>query len=213
MSRLGRINYELYNKERNKLLVGHQFWKIPYRTTRPYDIAYEAVSTYDKPRILDVGANNKSFRDYLEKKGSPFHYKSFDTDTTYDHDYQRLEEIDERFDIITMFAVVEHIEPRVFIDEILPALNGLIESGGLLIIYTNNIYHPLGIRTDIDHVIGYGIRELHAICVHSGFESSRYYRNGGVNRLTRPFYEFLSRTILWPYRMDYATSIYYEARK
>ena len=213
MAELGKINYSKYNLLRNDFLVGHKFWKIPFSSKKPYDISLSSVLNYNCPKILDFGANDKNYLDFLNTKKIDFSYKSFDQDRSLYHDYYDIDQINERFDIVCMFAVIEHIQPKHLIDNILPKIYSFINPGGTIIIYTNNIYHPLGIRMDLDHEIGYGLRELHAIMTESSFKTFRYYRNGGVNKYLFPFYNFISKYILFPYRVDFATSVYYEAKK
>lgn len=207
MNSLGKLKYSTYNEHRKELFDGHNFWKIRHRSEHPYKTTLKIIKSSNINKILDFGANDRNFFNFLRSCGVHNYYFSYDTDDSLFHDFYSLDEITERFDLVTMFAVVEHIQSEIFIDQILPRIYEILNPGGILIIYTNNIYHPLGIRMDIDHEVGYGLRELYAICRCSGFSLIDASRNGGSRRPFKWIYEALIRTVLKPFKIDYATSI------
>ena len=58
--------------------------------------------------LLDVGANDRRLYNYItEKTHKKIIYESYDIDNSLFHDYYNIDEIKKKFDIITMFEVVE----------------------------------------------------------------------------------------------------------
>ncbi|MBI3058112.1 MAG: hypothetical protein HYY81_02195 [Deltaproteobacteria bacterium] len=63
-------------------------------------------------KVLDVGANNRSLKVFLDQRlGFQVAYKSMDIDRSYAHDFYSLEEVQEKFDAVACFEVVEHMTP------------------------------------------------------------------------------------------------------
>jgi len=63
-------------------------------------------------RLLDIGANNRSLKVYLDAcLNFAVAYKSMDVDRSHEHDFHSLDEIQESFDAIGCFEVVEHMTP------------------------------------------------------------------------------------------------------
>lgn len=207
MGKLGSLSYSDYNRARKKFLNSHDFWRISHIAEHPYLTVRRIINSRSIKTVLDVGANDRNFETFLLQKNTKIEYKSLDNDKTLQHDYYSFEQVNTKFDLITMFAVVEHIQPKEFIDNVLPRISKILKEKGVLVIYTNNIYHPLGVRMDLDHEVGYGLRELYSICINQGYSIISASRNGGARRPFKWFYEILIRTILRPFKIDYATSI------
>lgn len=207
MGNLGSLKYSEYNKLRKEFMVDHAFWKVPHIHEHPYKTTARIIEENANPRVLDFGANDRNLYNFLNEEKITCQYESFDTDESMHHEYYNIDDIKKKFDLVTLFAVVEHIPPEQLIDDVLPKLFNIMNKDAKLIIYTNNIYHPLGIRMDLDHEIGYGLRELYAVCASQGLKLISAHRHGGVRRPFKWFYELLIRTVLSPFKIDYATSI------
>ena len=207
MGKLGSLSYADYNKARKEFLNSHDFWKIPHLAEHPYITVKKFIDSRSLQNVLDIGANDRNFEEFLTTNNINIQYQSLDNDRKLTHDYYSLDQIESKFDLVTMYAVIEHINPAEFIDIILPKISEILNDHGVLVIYTNNIYHPLGIRMDLDHEVGYGLRELYSICINQGYKLISASRNGGARRPFNWVYEILIRTILRPFKIDYATSI------
>lgn len=59
--------------------------------------------------LLDVGSGNKRLEQELRKVGYKGFYKDCDTDTRYLHDFQNIVDVVGKYDVITMFDLIEHI--------------------------------------------------------------------------------------------------------
>src|SRR2546427_82329 len=93
-------------------------------------------------KLLDVGANDRSMKIYLEDSlNFAVGYKSMDVDRSHEHDFSSLEEIQERFDAISCFEVVEHMPPGMAL-ELFQRAYQLLDSGGRIFVSTPNVYHP-----------------------------------------------------------------------
>ena len=126
-------------------------------------------------RILDVGASDKRMQKRVKDVYPDILYKSMDIDRTIPHDYHSLDEIDEQFDLIILFEVIEHLELDQGV-ELLSRLNALLVDGGKLIISTPNIFHPNRFWTTATHKTAYSYEELGGIVLSRGFEVLGIYR-------------------------------------
>ena len=142
-------------------------------------------------RILDVGAGDRR----MEKKARGIYpdilYKSMDIDRSVLHDYYSLADIDEQFDLIILFEVIEHLglEDGVVM---LGQLKELLVDGGRLIISTPNIYNPSQFWLDATHKTAYSYEELGGIVLSQGFEVLEIYRTFHAS-----FLKYLLRLILF----------------
>ena len=62
-----------------------------------------------KEKILDVGASTRRLGERIKKKHSGVTYKTMDIDRAKEHDYYGLDEIKEKFDVIVLSEVIEHL--------------------------------------------------------------------------------------------------------
>lgn len=163
-------------------------------------------------RILDVGASDRR----LERKTKSVYpdvvYKSMDVDRSLPHDYYALDGIEEQFDLIILFEVIEHLE----LEEgaaILRRLAELLVSGGKLVISTPNIFNPSRFWFDATHKVAYSYWELGGILLSQGFEVLGIYRTFNASV---PKY-FLRLTLFYPLHrilnVDFAKSIVFLAQK
>ena len=157
-------------------------------------------------RILDVGASDRRMERGLKALCPNVIYKSMDIDSRLPHDYYRLDEIDEKFDLIILFEVIEHVELEQGI-EMLSRLNDLLVDGGTLIISAPNIFNPGRFWIDATHKTAYSYEELGGIVLSQGFEVLGIYRTFHASLLKY----FLRLTLFYPLHrilnVDFAKSI------
>lgn len=129
----------------------------------------------DGDRILEVGAGDRRFEAKLKTKRNAVTYKSLDIDRTTHQDYYHLDEIEESFDFVFMFEVIEHLTPEEGLS-LLRRLGELLADGGALLVGTPNLYHPHRYFGDITHKTPYKYHELGALMMMAGFKNLRAYR-------------------------------------
>jgi hypothetical protein len=163
-------------------------------------------------RILDVGASDRRMEGRVKGMYPDILYKSMDIDRRTPHDYYSLTEIDEQFNLIILFEVIEHLELEEGV-EMLRRLSELLIDGGMLIISTPNIFNPSRFWFDATHKVAYHYEELGGILVIQGFEVLRIYRTFNASALKY----FLRLTLFYPLHrildVDFAKSIVFLAKK
>lgn len=163
-------------------------------------------------RILDVGASDKRMQKRVKDVYPDILYKSMDIDRTIPHDYHSLDEIDEQFDLIILFEVIEHLELEQGV-ELLRRLNELLVDGGQLIISTPNIFNPGRFWIDATHKTAYSYEELGGIVLSQGLEVLAIYRTFHASFLKY----FFRLTLFYPLHrilnVDFAKSIVVVAAK
>ncbi len=199
-------NYQKVNRYKDELMAVGTFYELPISNVPSMHLAKKIVVSEKLSSILDIGANDRRFQKYL-----PDHcrYYSMDQDESFPHDYRTLLDIsdDAKFDMITMFAVVEHIAPEQFFNQFIPFFQQHLSDKNYLVISSNNIFHNVGIRSDYSHVKAYSPRDLHALLRNFGFEKIAVYRISLMKPYYRWFFDLLSKTIFRPYGLDYAPEI------
>jgi len=163
-------------------------------------------------RILDVGAGDKRMERRVKDIYPDILYKSMDIDRKTPHDYYSLAEINEQFDLIILFEVIEHIELAKGV-EMLRRLHELLVDGGMLIISTPNIFNPSRFWFDATHKVAYHYEELGGILLKQGFEVLEIYRTFNASI---PKY-ILRHTLFYPLHrileVDFAKSVVFRAQK
>ena len=137
------------------------------------DIIKEELKDFLK--ILDVGAYNRKLGEQLLKINSKIIYKSMDIDKSLPHDYYNLDDINEKFDIIVMSEVIEHLNFEEALNT-LQKLRDLLNENGKIIISTPNIHHPNSFFWDVTHKVPYRYDELGAVLLYVGFKIDKIYR-------------------------------------
>ena len=126
--------------------------------------------------LLDIGANDRSLYNYISgKTNKKIIYESYGIDNSLFHDYYNLDGIEKKFDIITMFEVVEHME----IDEVKRVfckVRKVLNSGGLFFVSTPNVYHPVRFWRDSSHITPFAYDELVGLLISANFSDFRVYR-------------------------------------
>lgn len=157
-------------------------------------------------RILDVGASDRRMEKRVKGVYPDILYKSMDIDRSVPHDYYSLDEIDEQFDLIILFEVIEHLELEQGV-EMLSKLYGMLVDGGTLIISTPNVYHPNEFMQTVTHRTAYSYDELGGIVFSQGFEVLEIYRTFHASLLKY----FFRLTLFYPLHrilnVDFAKSI------
>jgi len=192
------------NKNKKYLMNVSNFWDIKIKRKSSMQLSADIINKYNNISILDIGANNRIFKTYLKKS---INYNSFDIDKNNYHDYYNLEDINKKYDIIVMFACIEHINKDDFIKKYLKKIKHILKKNGKIIISTNNIFHNLGIRTDLTHVQAYHPRDLNSILINNGFYSGVCYRVTNINLIFTKLYNFISKYILRPYYIDFIPEV------
>jgi SAM-dependent methyltransferase len=144
----------------------HDLWDLKLiRRGFPYVLNY----LRDGERVLDIGAFRRHLEERIKKQYPHVVYKSLDIDPTYPHDYSSFKEIEETFDIVLLFEVIEHLgldEGREMVKNIFKVLS----RGGRVILSTPNTHTPGQYYKDITHLTPYCYEELGALFLSEGFE-------------------------------------------
>lgn len=162
-------------------------------------------------RVLEVGAGSRGLAARLRAPFPRVTYRSMDIDRTHEHDYYDLAEITERFDVIVLVEVIEHLTLSDGI-ELLDRLKTLLGPGGAIILTTPNVCHPTRYWGDCTHKTFYRYDEIAGILEGLG------YRDVRVSRVyNAPFLQRWLRLYLGVYLhrylgIDFATTIVAEGR-
>jgi SAM-dependent methyltransferase len=129
----------------------------------------------DGEKILDIGASNRNLEERLKRHYPNLIYKSMDVDREQAHDFYSLEEIQETFDVVFLFEVIEHLELEEGLN-VLEKVYGLLHGGGRLILTTPNVFNPSRYWRDATHKVAYCYDELGGLLLAEGFEIKAMYR-------------------------------------
>jgi SAM-dependent methyltransferase len=166
----------------------------------------------DGERVLEIGAFDRSLEGRLKHFRPRIEYKSLDIDPTYVHDYTSLEHVDEKFDLVLLFELIEHLDWEGG-REMVAKIFDVLKPGGRVILTTPNIYTPGQYWKDVSHRTPYHYEELGGLFLSQRFESIELFRLfndrllGYVVKvyLFSPVYRFL--------RIDFTKSILLLARR
>lgn len=166
----------------------------------------------DGEKVLDIGASNRNLQERLKRHLPKLVYKSMDIDREQFHDYYSLEEIQESFDAVILFEVIEHLG----LDEglqLLEKVYHLLNPQGRLILTTPNVFNPSRFWRDATHRVAYCYDELGGILLAQGFHVRAMYRT-----YNDVFHRYLFRVYLMAflYRylgIDFTKSIFVVAEK
>jgi SAM-dependent methyltransferase len=160
---------------RNRLRVSKKIgkiWDVPIVKKRMDRLL--ANITQDS-RVLEVGAGDRRYGADLNERFPGLHYRSLDVDPDTRQDYYSLDDIQEQFDFVFLFEVIEHLE---LLDGLglLEQLRSRIRSGGRILLSTPNLYHPHQYFGDSTHVTFYKFEELGGLMMTAGFRNIRAFR-------------------------------------
>jgi SAM-dependent methyltransferase len=129
----------------------------------------------DGEKVLDIGASNRNLQERLKRHFPGLIYKSMDIDQDQFHDFYSMEEIQEPFDVVFLFEVIEHLgleEGTRLVGKIYDLLN----EGGRLILTTPNVFNPSRFWRDATHKVAYCYDELGGLLIAHGFQIKAMYR-------------------------------------
>jgi 2-polyprenyl-3-methyl-5-hydroxy-6-metoxy-1,4-benzoquinol methylase len=129
----------------------------------------------DGEKVLDIGASNRNLQERLKRHYPKLIYKSMDIDREQFHDFYSLDEIQETFDMVFLFEVIEHMELEDG-RRLLKRIYDLLREGGRLILTTPNVFNPGRFWRDATHKVAYCYDELGGILLAQGFHIKAMYR-------------------------------------
>jgi SAM-dependent methyltransferase len=166
----------------------------------------------DGESVLEIGAFNRDLGQRLKRIHPHIRYKSLDADSSFPHDYFSFDEIDETFDVVLLFEVIEHFDLKRGA-EMVAKIYSILNPGGRIVLTTPNVYTPGRYWKDAEHLTAYHYEELGAVFLRHGFEIvdlRRVHNSPYVQYVLRvyllsPLFRFLG--------IDFAKSILLVARK
>lgn len=148
------------------------FWDLRVRK-KHVEVVLEEVKDGDS--ILDIGSSTRELRHRLiDTCGRKVSYKSMDIDRETKQDYYSLDEIKERFNVIFLFEVIEHLSFEDGV-QLLHAIHDLLLPGGKLILTTPNAFHP-NRYWEYSHKVTYRYDEIGGILISLGFTVKSIFR-------------------------------------
>lgn len=186
-----------------------EVWDIPLVKKRSHllkNMLKDGIS------LLDVGAGMKGMKREIEGLGIELSYKSMDVDRSNRHDYYDISSITEGFDAVLMFEVIEHMSLQDGL-ETLKKIYAVLNSKGMIILSTPNIFTPSRYMRDATHRTFYAYDELCGLLNIAGFQIKNVYRS-----YNDAFHRYVLKVYLmgWLFRflgIDYAYSIFVVAEK
>lgn len=198
----------LYQFRRDIRKMYPNFWRIKIANK-----ATSVVQPYlgENCRVLDVGSGNRQSLPKLKLIQPKLVFKSMDIDRSCRHDYYSLAEINEQFDLILLFEVIEHLDFPEGV-AMLTRIKELLVPGGKLVMTTPNVFHP-NRYWEYSHKVSYRYDEIGGLLLSLDFgikEIFRIYNNAFIPRLIRLY---LAAPIHRYFDIDFARSIAVVAEK
>jgi SAM-dependent methyltransferase len=162
--------------------------------------------------VLEIGAFDRSLEGRLKQFRPRILYKSLDIDPTYRHDYTSFEQVHEKFDLVLLFELIEHLDWESG-REMAARIFDILKPGGRVILTTPNTYTPGQYWKDVSHLTPYHYEELGGLFLSQQFESIDLFRY-----FNAPFLQYAMKVYLFPpvFRflgIDFTKSILVVARK
>jgi SAM-dependent methyltransferase len=129
----------------------------------------------DSEKVLDIGASNRNLQERLKRRFPKLIYKSMDIDREQFHDFYSLEDVQESFDVVFLFEVIEHLDLEEGI-QLIAKIHDLLNEGGRLILTTPNVFNPSRFWRDATHKVAYCYDELGGFLLAHGFQIKAMYR-------------------------------------
>lgn len=166
----------------------------------------------DGESVLEIGAYDRELGGRMKKYHSHILYKSLDIDPCYQHEYTSIEEVREKFDMVLLFEVIEHLDWESG-REMVAKIFEILKPGGRVILTTPNIYTPGQYWKDVSHLTPYHYEELGGLFLSQQFESVDLFRY-----FNAPFLQYVIKVYLFPlvFRflgIDFTKSILLIARR
>ncbi len=207
MSGITKSWASLYGFRRQMRRKFPNFWRIKV-IKKTFDIVNPCLKK--DSRILDVGSGNRQIGDKLKTVYPGIIYRSMDIDRDRFHDYYSLDDVKEKFDIVLLFEVIEHLEFDEAV-KMLERIKHLLIPGGRLILTTPNVYHP-NRYWEYSHKVSYRYDELGALLLGLGYTVERIYRIYNDAIIQRLIRVYLMAPIHHYFSIDFAISIAIVAR-
>jgi len=162
-------------------------------------------------RLLDVGATDRVWEQTIRQRWPGCAYRSLDIDRTNRHDYYEFSAVDELFDAVVCFEVLEHVPQGVGL-EIVRDCAAVCRPGGVVLCSVPNVTMPIH-QLQFPHISAINHRDLGALLRQQGLV---------VLDITRVFFgstrrRWMHRALLGPLhramQIDYCQSIAALARK
>ncbi len=185
------------------------FWDLKVRK-KHLEVILEEMKDGDK--ILDIGSSTRELRHaLLDICGRAISYKSMDIDRQTKQDYYSLAEIREKFNVIFLFEVIEHL---TFEDgvQLLSTIYNMLLPGGKLIMTTPNAFHP-NRYWEYSHKVSYRYDEIGGILISLGFKVKRIFRVYNDAFFRRLFRLWIAAPLHKYFSVDFAKSILLVALK
>jgi len=166
----------------------------------------------DGEGVLEVGAFDRSMEGRLKQFRPQILYKSLDIDRTVRHDYTSLDEVHEKFDLVLLFELIEHLDGKNGREMIAKIFN-VLSPGGRVIVTTPNVYTPGQYWKDASHLTPYHYEELGGMFLSERFELLEICR-----MFSAPMVQYAARVYLfgWVFHLlgiDFTKSIILAVRK
>lgn len=185
------------------------FWDLEVRK-KHLEVILEEVKDGDK--ILDIGSSTRELRHALiDLCGRSISYKGMDIDRETTQDYYSLGEINEKFNVVFIFEVIEHL---TFEDgmHLLSEIHEMLLPGGKLILTTPNAFHP-NRYWEYSHKVTYRYDEIGGILISLGFKVKRIFRIYNDAFFRRLFRIWIAAPLHKYFSVDFAKSILLVALK
>lgn len=166
----------------------------------------------DGDKVLEIGAFTRGLEMGIKKHLPHILYKSMDIDREGTHDYYSLDEIEEMFDVVLLFEVIEHLDLDKGI-AMIERLHTLLTPGGRLILSTPNTFKPGQFWRDATHRVAYCYDELGGLLLSRNFKIKGMYRNYNDAFLRYIFRVYVVSPLHRLMGIDFARSIFIVAEK
>jgi SAM-dependent methyltransferase len=164
-SKLFEFRYQIHRRYR-------EIWDLKILRKR-FPLMVKTIR--DGEKVLDIGASNRNLEKRLKRHFPKLIYKSMDIDREQFHDFYSVEEIQESFDVVFLFEVIEHLGLEEGV-QLLKKTYDLLNVGGRLILTTPNVFNPSRFWRDATHKVAYCYDELGGLLLAQGFQIVAMYR-------------------------------------
>lgn len=203
------FSWSRYNSYRREVRKSYpSVYRLKTRK-RLLDIVCEELPNGGK--VLDVGSSDGSLGEKLRARIPSLTYRSMDIDRTQRHDYYRLEDINEIFDMVVLSEVIEHLSFEEGM-AMLKKLSQFLAQEGILIVSTPNLHHP-NRYWDIDHKTPYRYDDIGAALFFAGYGVRSMFRIYNDQFVKRIFRLFVASHVHRYLDIDFAKSIVAVAHK
>ena len=120
-------------------------------------------------RVINIGVGKRGMKNSSEAMGVACDYKSMDISKKITHDYDDINSIDGKFDVVMMLEVVEHLDLEVTLEYLSRAYE-LLEDNSILFLSTPNIEHINQLwKQDVTHIRQYPAKDIYSLLRMIGF--------------------------------------------